>query len=73
MNNTANLKTPLQIIILLFISIPQLIFGQGNKSSTKITLNSITVNNDSTKDASEVINVDNLDHAMFILDSILII
>ena len=65
------MKTPLQIIILLFISIPQLIFGQENKSSTKITLNSIKVNNDSTNEASEVINVDNLDHAMFILDSIL--
>ncbi len=71
MINSTNLKTFLQILILLSISIPQIVLGQENKSSSKIILNSISIQNDSTKESSEVINVDNLDHAIFILDSIL--
>ena len=37
----------------------------------RISLKSAAAKNDSSQKTSEVINVDNIDHAMFILDSIL--
>jgi predicted metalloprotease with PDZ domain len=68
--NLLNLKTTLHILLLL-VTLPQFLLAQENKSSAKISLKTSVVNNDSTKKTSEVIDVENLDHAMFILDSIL--
>jgi membrane-associated protease RseP (regulator of RpoE activity) len=69
---TTNLKTALQISFLFLFALPQIIFAQEkSRIFNKIPLKTTTVNNDSTSKTAEVIDVENLDHAIYILDSIL--
>lgn len=66
------MKTALHISILLLFTLPQILFAQDkSKSVNRISFKSTTVNNDSVHQSSEVIDVENIDHAIFILDSIL--
>lgn len=65
------MKAALHISLLILITLPQLVFAQESNRSNRISSKSVTIKGDSIQQSSEVIDVENLDHAMFILDSIL--
>lgn len=67
-----NLKIALQISFLFLLAIPQILSAQEKtRFFNRISIKSTAAKNDSSQKTSEVIDVENLDHAIFILDSIL--